>query len=450
MAARDTLNHSSTYRENQQEEHASEAKHLQYAVENQEDWSRSDPGIRFTDELKKISDKAATAFDNGESLAHYSDEDLDHIVDSYLTAWSKLEFASDTDRRNAANDLAHKVFEPMASQEEYKQGHLDQRAVDSLPETERNQVKYLLNQDQADEYQKLTGHTLEPLNTQAIHEAHSQDHLIAKQDLATMAYAEINSNRETFANTLYNYSASNYQETAQTLRMLVGNAVTRYKTMSEEDTSAGHASEYHRNLYIDISTPAGWTSTQNTIANIYEHDPVTARAATKVIEKIMEGYMPEMKKALEDHDDTRFKELRDNVIKLDTSLANTLKADEGFITGEDYNQPELPGTFPDFETAMNYIKEVNAIIAQLDNNKLDAMTTYKMALSSMSEDFTANLHIIEEVAKSNNYSDPTYLGAIHRTAENIDFLLRPKDADPTAADHAEQSNEQTQTASAAR
>ena len=92
MAAKDTLNHSSTYRENNQEEHASEAKHLQYAVENQEDWSRSDPGIRFTDELKKISDKAATAFDNGQSLTNYSDEELDHIVDSYLAAWSKLDF----------------------------------------------------------------------------------------------------------------------------------------------------------------------------------------------------------------------------------------------------------------------------------------------------------------------------------------------------------------------
>ena len=450
MAAKDTLNHSSTYREEHQEEHASEAKHLQYAVENQEDWSRSDPGIRFTDELKKVSDKAATAFDNGESLANYSDEELDHIVDSYLTAWSKLEFASDTDRRDAADGLAHKVFEPLASQEEYNQSHLDQRAVDSLPETERNQVRYLLGQDQADEYQALTGHTLEPLNTQAIHEAHAQDHLIAKQDLATMAYAEINRNRETFADTLYNSTENNYQETAQTLRMLVGNAATRYNTMSEEDTMAAHASEYYRNLYIDLAAPAGWTNTHNAIANIYDQDPVTARAATKVAERIMERYMPEIKEALEDHDTTRFEELRDNVMKFDTSLANTLIAGEGFVTGEDYNQPELPDTFPDFDTALNYIKEVDSIITRLDNNELEAMTTYKMALSNMVEDFTADLHIVEEVAKSNGYSDPTYLGSIHRTAKNIDFLLRPNETDPKAAEPAVQGNEQTRTASAAR
>ena len=435
MAARETLDHSTTYREDHLDNHASEAKHLQYAVENQEDWSRSDPGIRFTDELKKISDKAATAFDNGESLANYSEEELDHIVDSYLEAWTKLDFATDTDRREAADRLAHKVFEPMTSQYEYDQSHLDPTAVESLPKTDKNQVRYILGHDQNGEEQTLTGkHVLEPLDTVAIQEALSLSHLTAKQDMATMAYTDINRSRETFADTLYNSTENNYQETGQTLRDLVGEAATRYKAMITQETLAAHGSEHHQDLYINLSTPAGWTNTHNAIAHIYEQDPLTARAATKVAERIMDHYIHEIREALDDHNSTRFEELKDNVINFDTTFANTLKTGEGFVKGANYNQPELPNTFEDYDSALNYIQQVDDIITRLNNNELDTMASYKIALSNMSEDFTTDLHIIEEIAKSNDYPDPTYLAAIHRTATNIDFLLKPKDTDPNTTE----------------
>ena len=72
--------------------------------------------IQFTDELRGISDKAATAFDDRHDLGNYSSTERREIVAAFDKSFKNVEFHGDDEaKHNLAEDISQTIFDPIRS-----------------------------------------------------------------------------------------------------------------------------------------------------------------------------------------------------------------------------------------------------------------------------------------------------------------------------------------------
>ena len=123
MTAKNTLEHKSERLE-EAAEYASSARN--------NDWNKSNFGEDFRKELQAINGDAALAFDKQTDMAGFPPDKREEYLSAYAQGFNKLDFATHSDRRDAATGLAQNIYKPLFEKVELAEAGISQGAAAQL------------------------------------------------------------------------------------------------------------------------------------------------------------------------------------------------------------------------------------------------------------------------------------------------------------------------------
>ena len=123
MTAKNTLEH--------RDERLEEAAEYASSARNN-DWNKSNFGEDFRKELQAINGDAALAFDKQTDMAGFPPDKREEYLSAYAQGFNKLDFATHSDRRDAATGLAQNIYKPLFEKVELAEAGISQGAAAQL------------------------------------------------------------------------------------------------------------------------------------------------------------------------------------------------------------------------------------------------------------------------------------------------------------------------------
>ena len=434
MARSSTLEHHVDHREEA-------AEYAESARKN--DWNNSDYGEKFLEELKAINGDAATAFDKQKNLAEFREDRRGEFLEAYAKGFDKMDFATDSDRREAATGLAQNIHKPMFEQIELTEAGISkdnaakltqmgygkaerQMVIDEDGNTSESNVIMARSEKDAQAIAVLTGGSI------------MQQNRILDFHLAKRC--------DEFAEALYQ-SRLDPEESARRMQESFTRAMGFLGTEhdgreSKNDPEAidfqwirDTASEGSRKKALDFLASERWKTSLQALEDLKNEGGWEAQIGAKAAsEAMMQPYREGMDHAVEQGDCPAYKMMTAGMKDASESFAGAVRDRTGFIDAAAYTEkPELPEKFTDLEGPRAYMNEVRQVMEDYAPHAGNIDANVEIAIRSLETGMQKSWESAEQAQSDGSGQDPEEeYKTMTRLAQGIDFLITPKNAEEAA------------------
>ena len=403
---------------------------------------------KFSTELKGINDQAAAVFDPKGNIASYPPETRKEFVNAYVSTFNAT-FNTDSreqlnERWEAAREISHNLFKPLYEEVETKQAlsHLDfsDETAKALTEHQVDTVRYITNTPRAD------GTTVDYKDVKEIEFTVSSIEEATKIMEASggQAYivdpAALDHRREEFYLLLYSSSAD--PDTATNyMNMVLEEAIsyTNGDSYNEPEPTSFDTLFKQKDLQVLDSVLAANIKTMSHMSKratdtlSYQGDPEAAGANTAYLAHL-DIYHEAFTQALETADQETYNKLTEKLAEHDQSFSQAIENNTGFVKAENFEQPELKGSFNSTNEALNYISDVEEALTNLDYKTGDIPPENYFTIQHMKTDYKGQLDYIQATQEVSEDSPDLQNAAqdftedyqvLHKIAEGVNYLLKP-------------------------
>ena len=399
---------------------------------------------KFNAELRGIDDRAAAVFDPKGNIAEYTTEDRKSFVSAYVTAFNNTAPEDLTERWNAASETSNLLFQPLYEQVELREAHAhlnyNQDTLNALSEADVKAIHYITNTPMPygtrvdyDDVKEIEFTVASLEEAKKIMEASNGDAYIVdptaldlrKQEFAVMLYA---SSADPETTTAYMTKTLEDAVAYANGEQFEKPEPTDFKSLTEQKDE--------QVLYSIVQANIRATATDSRRALDYlsqTGDPDSA-GAHGASEAYFDTYQQAMMQTIANDAEESFNKLSAKLGEFDHTFADAIREKAGFIMAEDYTQPKLPETFTTTDEALYYISDVGEALDKFDHRRGDLSPENYYAISKLASQFNGQLEYAQE-EELYNHEDPTkevnpaHLAEtfrdLHKTAEAINFLMRP-------------------------
>ena len=445
MSTRSSAEHRATYQSHSDDDDSAQLEHAvedkldhktQHRVEVNGDSKSNEFLTKFNSELRGIDDRAASVFDPKGSIADYSADDRKSFVNAYITAFNNTAPEDLTEKWEAAKDTSNMIFKPLYEEIELKeaQAHLNfsPEVLEVLDQNDIKVISYVTNTPGPDgkiaDYSDIK--EIE-FTVDSIEQARK-----IMEDSNGAAYiadpSALDHRKEEFAVLLY-ASAADTDTAANYLDKTLTEAIA-YTNM--ESHSAPEPTDFtilanqqdEQILYAIVGSnlKSQATETRKAIDELsYSKHPDAAGAQT-ASDAFFDTYQEAIMLSIAQGDQDSFTDISSKFNEFNESFAQAIQHEEGFVKSEDYTQPDLKEQFDTPDEALNYISEVQDVLASLDHRKGDISQENYYTLDKMSSEFWSQLEFIRQSQEEQQLEkDDEDYNLLHRIAKGINYLLKP-------------------------
>lgn len=396
-------------------------------------WERNNQHlVKFSDELKQVNDQAAADFDHRKNPAEYSLEERREMLDAVVEAFNSASWNSPSERRLAAEDVAHNLFQPMYHRVEIAEAAAQHQMSEEFIETlKQEKIEYLEQKIDDDglptdvlEFQVKDYETA----LRMVEESRGTFHIVSTSRLDHF--------RDRFADALYYHQ---WDETARAnmdhqldsaiayyngdlgrddrfgraiRRMVAENGEAWGEDQAERDLKKDGGEEDPLEALWERGNEHGEPDYRNAVTfgslesmSAYEMDQEIREILNEELHHVQD-YGDQLKAArhpdldpvrqiqeamrdmthdgiqssVENGNGESFAAIMTSMKGTDQDLAAELRMNAGFIDAEDYEQPALAGRFESIQDMAGYIDRAE-----------DALIDFKDSMSELHHGIAANL-----------------------------------------------------------
>lgn len=426
MTTRERLDHASTAQVEHQDERATDLAQTRYPAADQDtSYRNSDPHmLQFTDELKAINDKAATAFDNRDNLADYTSESRLEFMKSYVEAFNKVDFNNNfNDRMAAANDISQTVFKPLYETVEIaefkNQLKGDKDTIDAIEAAGIKYVDLAIDQktgqagiefdvkdlETARALVEQTGGAVQFVTSRGLdhHQERFVHALMTSDSNQEFAAHELH---HTFNAALAYTKGEQYQQPEFTwLNDNEDAAVTDKNQVDQAIRTLAGMEEVQRDYVIDQLVNQKWADTQEALEKLHYNQAKDAEGAQQALDSLKALHAEALTEAYQNNNEETFRLFVAQMPEHSKELAKAIEFDTGFITAEDYKNPALPERFNNTTEARVYLEEVRGAIDHIKTTEGYTLPIGVTAIEEMAAEFQRKLEYAEEAGRASTGAD---------------------------------------------
>ena len=426
--------------------------------------------VKFADELRGINEDAALNFDRRKNPAEYDLTEKQEMVESVTEAFNAVNWNSANERRQAADDIAQNLYQPMYPRMEIAEAAVQHKVShEFLDELKKREIEYVDLKDDGTIQFKMND--IEAAR-ELVEKSQGQFYIVSTRNLDYY--------RDEFADALY---ASDRQKNAKELmEQSIDKAVRYYngdvsqinrwekavETLLEKQASwegARGAAEKRSAEGKTGEETEGRTETEGDLEpsyremtafrNLESTDEYTldhtlkdmlneklahtqeyaaelqlaqhpdATAAAQVNEALREMYHEGIQESVEKGNEENFVEIIRSIEGRDEALAKEIREMNGSIRGEDYEQPKRPEHPDNLESISDYAEEVR-----------EAIDERRDEMSQLNYDIADKLleRLEQRLQMTGEWEDSSFrpetaedYRAMGQTMEGLEYVTRPED-----------------------
>ena len=368
-----------TYAERRTEEHVDEQ--LQHRTEESRDGRDSSYDaanqhlVKFHNELKNINEDAALEFEKQKNPAEYGLEERKEALEAHLEAFRSTGWKDDSERREAADDIAQSVFQPMYPRislaDAASQYQLPQQFLEELQNENIEYLEVKLD-DEGNERLEMRAKDIE--TAQRLVEA-------SQGSFQVSSTRQMDHCRDQFADALYDSNGTSLERMNDALEKGVelydGRADWTKFTCPQcghQDNAGGIGgcsqcgakegeekleASYREKLAFDNLRGMDEFSLEEAVRGMVsqklfhmqgysdfvrdEEDGDEAQVILDINETLHEMAQEGIRSSIEQGNEDRFVEITRILEEASTDLAVDMRANAGFVTSEGYESPRPPG-----------------------------------------------------------------------------------------------------------
>ena len=415
--------------------------------------------VKFTDELRSINEKAALNFDRRKNPAEFDMSERKEMVEAVEQAFNQTDWNSASERREAADDVAQNMFQPMYPRVEIAEAAVQHKLPSEFIEgLKQEKLNYFELRD--DGALQCTVNNME-----------AAKRLVEKSDevFHIASTRQLDYHRDQFADALYN--SDKHEDAHDLMEKSLDDAVhyhsgdisgvRRWDEPTEEKNdfwnpdeeeadqrqaegdsmessepgyremlafrNLENMNEYQMDYTIrDILNEKLYHSDEY-IADLQSSQHPDAEAVLHVKDALHEMTYDGIKEAVDNGNAENFALILRNIEESDNKLALEMRETNGFVRGEEYVPPKLEPEFNSPEMAKEYVEAVWDKVKEYREEMPDLH--YGIAKRLLG-DLDSRAGMLEQ-SESPGLSPETAeeYRAMQQTAGALDYLMRPHDTE---------------------
>ena len=419
-------NRGAMYAERRTEEHSGE--NLQHENEHSRDGRDSSYDaanqhlVKFHNELKGINEDAALDFEKQKNPAEYSLKERQEAVEAHLEAFKNTDWKDDAERREAADDVAQSVFQPMYPRVNLADAAAQYQLPDKfIEELKKENIEYL--------ELKLDGEGNEQLEMRAKDLETAQRLVEASQgSFQINSTRQLDHFRDQFADALYEGKESSLDRMNEAMEKGVslyegntsgtsftcpqcgrtGDSSTCSECGAKNKPEAGLEAETEEQMETSYREKLAFRDLQamdelaleenikeivsGRLTHIEEYsdwieqqgDFAEAKSILEVNETLHEMAQECIKNSIEQGDEEGFVRITRLLEHASTDLANDMRQSNGFVESENYRMPRLEDQDPDAPSTERY--------REFSKNAMEAADEHQASMNHLSHQIMQQLH----------------------------------------------------------
>ena len=415
--------------------------------------------VKFTDELRSINEKAALNFDRRKNPAEFDMSERKEMVEAVEQAFNQADWNSASERREAADDVAQNMFQPMYPRVEIAEAAVQHKLPgEFIEELKQEKLNYFEMRD--DGALQITVDNME-----------AAKRLVEKSDgvFHIASTRQLDYHRDQFADALYN---SDKHEDAHDLMEKSLDDAVRYHNGdisgvrrwdepteekndfwnpdeeeadqrqaegdSMESSEPGYRemlafrnlenmNEYQMDYTIrDILNEKLYHSDEY-IADLQSSQHPDAEAVLHVKDALHEMTYDGIKEAVDNGNAENFALILRNIEESDNTLALEMREANGFVRGEEYVAVRVAQEFTDPDMAKEYVE---AVWEKVNEYREEMPDLHYGIAKRLLGDLDSRAEMLEQ-SESPGLSPETAedYRAMQQTAGAMDYLMRPHDTE---------------------
>ena len=426
MTAKNTLEH--------RDERLEEAAEYASSARNN-DWNKGNFGEDFRKELQAINGDAALVFDKQTDMAGFPPDKREEYLSAYAQGFNKLDFATHSDRRDAATGLAQNIYKPLFEKVELAEAGISQGAAAQL-----KQMGY----DKAEKHTiidgdgKLAEQTMIMARTEK--DAEKIALLTGGEVLAQNRILDFHLTQQCdeFAAALYQgrldpgAAGRRMNESFSRAMELIGSEQEYPEGRENEPRTVDFRwvgetrDEESRKRALDFLAGENWEDSLKALDELKKASGWEAYSAAKMASNaLMEPYRKHMGNAVEYGSLATYRAAAEGMEEASASFAQAVSGNTGFIEEPGYaDKPDLPDKFEDLQTSRGYLDRVGQV---MEDHSAGMDVNIAIAARSIQGRMEGHWRKAEEIENSSSKLDPDReYRAMMRLALGMDYLITPK------------------------
>ena len=416
--------------------------------------------VKLTNELRSINEQAALNFDRRKNPAEYDLKEKQEMLEAMTEAFRVTNWNSANERRQAADDIAQNLYQPMYPRMEIAEAAAQHKIPEEfLKELKKEKIEHFelkINDESGTERLEFQVHDIETAQ-RMVEKSNGKFHVVSTKNLDHY--------RDQFADALYSSRYNN--EAEKLMESSLDDAIRYYngdlsrirrwdeplegvagfrELEGEEETSERWQTEGQlkpsyqemaafRNLEsMDeyqlehevrdlLNEKLKYTQEYLTDLQVIQHPD--AKAVAQVQDTLHEMSHEAILESVEKSNEENFVQFLRHIESVDWDLRLEMKDRNGFVGGENYRQPKLPEDLRNLESISNYAQEVRE---KVNEQREEISPLHYDITEKLLERLETRIQMAEEWNNSNyNPETAEYYRVMRDTVKGLEYMTRAED-----------------------